>query len=210
MIPELVKYRVAAAPELGPVAAPLYEYVLAANGLFLRAEREGLAATVPVSACEVRGLFPVNPGVRLAYPRVAAARLSAVFKLARRAAQFQPRESLFYFLWEKERGRWRLHLPPQTRRPDSVEPAADADRSHYEKAVIEIHSHHDMPAFFSETDDRDEQGFRLYGVIGRINYVPEIRLRVGVYGYHYEIPANQVFELPPDVRDCVKGASVET
>ena len=41
-----------------------------------------------------------------------------------------------------------------------------------------------LPAFFSATDDRDEQGFRIYGVAGRL-YTPrpELRLRVGVYGH---------------------------
>ncbi len=35
-----------------------------------------------------------------------------------------------------------------------------------------------MRAFWSNTDNRDEQGFRIYGVIGRLDSdTPELRLR---------------------------------
>jgi PRTRC genetic system protein A len=36
-------------------------------------------------------------------------------------------------------------------------------------AVIEIHSHHAMRAYFSYTDDQDETARRVYGVLGRLN-----------------------------------------
>jgi hypothetical protein len=36
-----------------------------------------------------------------------------------------------------------------------------------------------MKAFFSGTDDADEQGFRLYGVLGSIFERPTFMLRVG-------------------------------
>jgi hypothetical protein len=35
------------------------------------------------------------------------------------------------------------------------------------KSFIEVHSHH-HESFFQQTDDKDEQGFRLYGVLGTI------------------------------------------
>ena len=37
------------------------------------------------------------------------------------------------------------------------------------RAVIDLHSHGRMSAFFSSTDDADEQGFRLYVVIGNVD-----------------------------------------
>lgn len=50
-----------------------------------------------------------------------------------------------------------------------------------------------MPAYFSQTDNADEQGARLYAVIGRLDSEPEIRLRVGVYGYWQALPLTAVF-----------------
>ena len=38
--------------------------------------------------------------------------------------------------------------------------------------LLQIHSHGAYPAWFSTTDDADEQGFGLYGVVGiRANHV---------------------------------------
>ena len=46
-------------------------------------------------------------------------------------------------------------------------------------AIIEVHSHHAMGAYFSATDDRDETGRRVYGVLGRLNTAaPELAFRV--------------------------------
>ena len=43
-----------------------------------------------------------------------------------------------------------------------------------------------MRAYFSDTDNRDETGFRIYGVMGEIFSNPQIRMRVGIYGHFYE------------------------
>lgn len=63
------------------------------------------------------------------------------------------------------------------------------------RTVVDLHSHNSMPAFFSGTDNADEQGFRLYCVIGRIDTdAPEIACRAGVYGHHWPVPALAIFE----------------
>jgi hypothetical protein len=63
-----------------------------------------------------------------------------------------------------------------------------------------------MRPFFSRTDDRDETGFRIYAVIGDINFhsnvPPSIRVRVGVYGHFWPIPAASIFNLPSFLRDA--------
>ena len=46
-------------------------------------------------------------------------------------------------------------------------------------AIVEVHSHHAMSAYFSATDDRDETGRRVYGVLGRLDTAaPELAFRV--------------------------------
>ena len=49
---------------------------------------------------------------------------------------------------------------------------------------------------------RDEQGFRIYGVVGRLDAPrPELSLRVGVYGHFAPVDWLQVFDGPnPGVR----------
>ena len=55
----------------------------------------------------------------------------------------------------------------------------------------------DAPGVFSGTDDRDEQGFRIYGVVWRTgDPKPELSLRVGVYGHFAPVQWPQVFDGP--------------
>ncbi|NVM57465.1 MAG: hypothetical protein HWN51_05035, partial [Desulfobacterales bacterium] len=44
-----------------------YNYVLAANGLFIEAENKLIAARIPVADCEVRGLAPLEKKWTLTY-----------------------------------------------------------------------------------------------------------------------------------------------
>ena len=49
--------------------------------------------------------------------------------------------------------------------------------------TLEFHPHGRMPAFFSKTDDRDDQGFRVYGVMRKLDEkVPTVAHIVGVTG----------------------------
>jgi hypothetical protein len=62
-------------------------------------------------------------------------------------------------------------------------------------AVVDLHSHHSMSAFFSATDDTDEGGLRFYCVIGDLDAArPALALRAGVYGHHWDMPVETVFE----------------
>jgi hypothetical protein len=99
--------------------------------------------------------------------------------------------------------------PDQTRTAASCRPLEQGPGSSHDRALIEIHSHHSMRAEFSRIDDQDEQGFRLYGVIGRLNRQPEIRLRAGLYGYFWEIPAGLAMNLPAGLKCCVAADAEE-
>ena len=87
-------------------------------------------------------------------------------------------------------------VPPQLGTATSLTYAPPAG------VVAEFHSHGGSRAFFSKTDDRDEQGFRVYGVAGRLDRDrPELSLRVGVYGHFAPVDWSQVFDGPhPGVR----------
>ena len=59
--------------------------------------------------------------------------------------------------------------------------------------VLDIHSHTGgVPAQFSPIDNDDEQGFRLYAVVGDLrNLCPTVEFRLGVYGYFLPLTAGQ-------------------
>ena len=159
-----------------------YDYILASNGLFVRAGNPLLAATVLVASAEIRGLVPLDERVELTQGKVPR----ALYDLATSVVAADPlREHYLAVTWE---GAYRLRAPAQEGSGGGVS---------YERlpaTVLDIHSHGTMRAFFSGTDDRDEQGLRLYMVIGRLDtLLPEVELRVGVYGYFAPINIEEVF-----------------
>lgn len=187
---------VLATGQLGPQEAQMYEYVYGADGVYVRAEREGLKVQIPIAECALRGLQEVNPYLQLDPGRVPLDLVAAIFIASAAAGRGYPKaceEALFY-LWHDGEA-WRLIYPPQIATATSVRPL-DPHDEFYGRALIEVHSHHSMRARFSETDDADEQGFRIYAVVGSLYENPEIAVRVGVYGYFWDIPAIRVFAMP--------------
>jgi PRTRC genetic system protein A len=88
--------------------------------------------------------------------------------------------------WEE--GEYRLMVPPQS---------ADVSSVRYEavtSTVLDIHSHGSMRPFFSLIDNQDEQGLKLYMVVGKLDtLLPEVEMRVGVYGYFAPVQIREVF-----------------
>lgn len=216
-----------------------YDYVLASNGLFIEAEGNLIAARVPVAECEIRGLAPLEPKVVLRHGRIPR----HFFDLALNTMLTTPdkeryvavtwNDGYIYVAGKNQKGTGAYHI---------VVPKQAADKEHFgegidaghgsgagvaylspDNVLLDMHTHPKMRAVFSFTDNRDETGLKLYGVIGHCgSYVevtddmdhemamgymqgncPAIRLRAGVYGYFYEVPWKDVFEgdLGPEMVD---------
>ena len=173
-----------------------YDYVLGSGGLYVQSRSANVTARVLVASCEVRGLAPVAEKVELAHGPIPA----GLFAVGLRWFQDTPdTERFFAVRWD---GRsYRLVVPEQEGTASSLEYTPPAG------VVAEFHSHGTSRAFFSKTDDGDEQGFRVYGVVGRLDADrPELSLRVGVYGHFAPVEWAQVFDgPPPDLRLVGEG-----
>ena len=163
-----------------------FDYVLGAGGLYAQSESAHLTARVLAAPCEVRGLAPVTGKVELTHGPIPA----GLFELGLRWFQDDPdTERFFAVRWDG--AAYRLVVPPQLGTATSLAYAPPAG------VVAEFHSHGTSRAFFSATDNRDEQGFRVYGVAGRLDTDrPEVSLRVGVYGHFAPAAWSQVFQGP--------------
>lgn len=159
-----------------------YDYILAQNGLFVQAENPLIRASICIGPAEIRGLLSLEERIELVHGKIPRRLYDLSLSVLMASSD---REQYLAITWEN--GYW-LRLPTQERNPLSVE---------YEtlpSSVMDIHSHGPMEARFSGIDDTDEQGLRLYMVVGRLDtLLPEVEIRLGVYGYFAPVWREEVF-----------------
>ena len=169
-------------------ATALYTYITAANGIFIYAKRPGLEVMLPMVLFRepIRGLQEITPVVQLAQ-RVPVHLLRRMLTESRRA---MPNEALFWLTYSYFQ-RWAMIIPEQQAGRVTVKAVQDYAPI---DILMEVHSHNSMRAFFSETDNREETGFRIYAVIGKVEQEqPEISVRVGVYGHFLPVKMEWIF-----------------
>lgn len=112
-------------------------------------------------------LDTVSEGFVPAIPRMPQALLTALLTHFRAAL---PHEALANVYWDRPSERFLLEFPAQTATATSVVTTESSDPYDPDRPrVLQVHSHGTLPAFFSETDDADEQATGCYGVIGRLD-----------------------------------------
>jgi hypothetical protein len=203
MPPTFVRHLIARPGEPLPPAAGLYDYVLAADGLYLRVERQGLRLCLPIAPSLVRGLAGIEPELTLTVPRVPKALTLQLLELARaeRDAQGRPIEVLYHLSW---RERWQLEKPRQIQSRGAVEPVGPFAGTSHATYLIEVHSHHELTLHhFSSIDDASEGSkCRLYALLSDLFATPRLALRLNAYGYRWDLPAALAFELPEALVDA--------
>jgi PRTRC genetic system protein A len=169
-----------------------YTYVLAGDGLWLEADNGILKARACLAPVPVRGLPPAESLLELRHGRISAHLLSlAVAAFSARADL----EAYAAIAWDGQS--YRLVFPPQEGSCGAVtyEPVPGT--------VVGLHSHGRMGAFFSGTDDRDDQGFLVSVVVGKLDrLVPAAGARLCIYGYLAPADLREVFAgLPPWIEE---------
>jgi len=159
-----------------------YDYILAEDGLFIRVRNPLIKGLVCISPVNIKGLAPLDEQIELTHGKIPRHLYDLSLSVLMTSSD---REQYLAITWEDE---YRLRIPGQDRNGASVK---------YETlpgSVMDIHSHGRMAAFFSITDDRDERGLRLYMVVGRLDtLLPEVELRLGVYGYFVPLSIEDIF-----------------
>lgn len=160
-----------------------YDYILGAGGLYVRAECPLIVATICISQSEVRGLAPVEEKIELTYGRIPR----RLYDLALMVLCGEMhKERYLAITWNDG---YHIAYPPQKGGAGGVE---------YERipgTILDIHSHGSTGAFFSGTDNKDEQSMRLSMVLGKMDTdEPEYLMRLGVYGYFHDVTFEEVFE----------------
>ncbi len=184
-------YVICSSPPVGQPGSG-YTYVLGGNGLFLDAHNSLMGVRIPLADAPVRGLPPLEPYLWLVHGKVPSHLLDLVVSACSARAD---QEVYAAIVWEE--GCYGIRIPSQDCTAGSIK---------YETApntVVNLHSHPGkLGAFFSGTDNRDDQGFQVSVVVAEVSrLIPCVRARVCLYGYFWEVPLAQVFEGPLSVRE---------
>jgi PRTRC genetic system protein A len=185
-------------------AAPLY-YLVAGNGLFL-VRRTGLFTSIS-RASGVAGLEEQKPELVLRFGKIPRAMMERIYGFLKWAWREWESEAILFLYYSPETGKFLLDAPPQTiflyRRmgrwnaEGRVAYRTLARPESYVK-LGDVHSHGDLPAFFSAQDDRDdlEEGLKI--VMGRMDRErPEVEVSF--------VAAQRRFPLRPE--DVLEGFS---
>jgi len=185
----LVAYVTLRAGEPLPPPRPGITWLWAAGGIYKRgvdAHRDILIRVTP-SVPPIPGLASIRPHVRFrGVPGLLPTHLLDQVLLH---ARLMGRCEQQYFL--AARGEHlEVLLPPQEANASRVAYTLPADTA----LLVDLHSHHTMRAYFSPTDDRDDVGLSISGVLGRLDTErPELVLRANVYGHRQCIPPTAIF-----------------
>jgi PRTRC genetic system protein A len=182
--------------QLPPVNKP-YDYVLAARGIYKRVSLWFVECAILVQPIQenLQGLLldEFEEYLNLRVPRIKRDLFDLVVQISREEIDV---EVMFNFRFDD--GVWVISRPHQEQRAARVRFSRVRDP----KLVVDLHSHNTMPAFFSPTDDDDENEERFYVVIGALDKDPsEIVVRLGINGHWVAVPATVLFEDIGDFQD---------
>ena len=161
-----------------------YDYLVGSNGVFIRAENPLISATIPVAKGKIRGLEPLAAKVELLNGKIPL----HLYHAALSVPAAMPEQECCLLITCAHYGEYYIMLPPQ------IATAGGVTYVPAPSTVVSIHSHGRMGAFFSATDDKDEQGLCIYMVVGKADQlIPEVKIRVGCYGNYIDIGGGDVF-----------------
>jgi len=160
----------------------IYDYIFAEDGVYLRAENQFIGACIRIAEVQIRGLRPrIGWSFNLKTGRIPR----RIWEHVMETMMLVPdREVYMAIVWDGEY---------KTVMPEQQGSMAGVTYTPVKNAVVDIHSHGTMGAMFSGTDNNDEQGMRLYVVLGKLHAETEYVLRLGIYGYFQELEWWQVF-----------------
>ena len=200
LLPELIGHRIAAS-ENDPIDAVLYEYLLAGNGLFVRAKRKEFAVSLPLSAKKIQGLPNVATGIFWEKPRIEPLLWRDILEHARQthtSANFK--EEVYLIYWDQVLDCWKWLAAG--RECSMASTIAYDTLPEYADCCIELHTHPPGALHFSRADDADELGkFRIFAILIDVHDKPKIRFRCGVYDHLVPIPSSFVGKMPDGILD---------
>lgn len=130
---------------------------------------------------------------KLMIPKIPATLLCEAYNFFNEVFVSYGTEAALQLFFKPAANEYYWYVPKQTVSIDSVYYERDA-REYTDWLIADFHSHGHFPAGFSNADNADEKGTRLYGVMGTMNNKPTFCFRAGCGGHFLHIPIMEVFE----------------
>ncbi len=182
-------------------------YIVTALGMLKRMSMtHGRSITMPVTeipgaklctdTMDVDSFFPRDEaGKPLKMPIKLLHEIVAFFREVMAANAGQNLEAQAHIVWNPVLG-YHVRVPVQTVSAARVSYSWEGYLAADDVIVLDIHSHNNMGAFFSGTDDADDKGTGCYSaVIGKISSKPEFVCRFNVPGGKSKIKDVDLFSL---------------
>ncbi|MBM7843789.1 Mov34/MPN/PAD-1 family protein [Herpetosiphon giganteus] len=195
MLPNLNNYHIATGQNPIP-NQPGITWLIALNGVFkcgCNANQQIIIQT-SLQSIPIPGLVGILPSVswKGCHQRLPSSWLSLLLNDAQQAARIEhgiarPIEKQYFITTQHTT----IRLIP-ARQTSTIHHIAYEMPS--DPVLVDIHSHHGMPAYFSPTDNADDTGLSVSCVIGNIFKNPEIICRLNVYGHHQVVPITTIFD----------------
>lgn len=204
-IPKFIGHKIIT-DKAAEISAVLYEYLMAGNGVFVRAERDEFKISLPISNVKIKGLPDETSGIYWKKPQITENLWKEILENARDGNDCRNfKEDVFVIYWFKNECVWKWRRVGRER--TSVATIADDTLEEYADACIELHTHPAGAIHFSRADDGDETGkFRIFGILIDIySQTPKIRFRCGVYEHFVQIPVEFVGDIPDGIIDLNKA-----
>lgn len=171
-----------------PMPRNSHRYIAAEDGLWLQLHRPWLHTQHPIAPSELQLPYgPVSPNTQYTFDREEL--LAIIRMFIQDARDARPNEAAAWAIWDANDNR--LHYRPLT--PDHASPGSISYQcpvlNDYESLAIDLHSHGDLPAFWSGTDDADDAGeVKLSVVVGQVNdTLPAVRIRLCLLGLFIDL-----------------------
>jgi PRTRC genetic system protein A len=179
-------------------------YWITQNGTFLCRNHPFFESDVRTER-QPRALAPHAPLCRSRYPKIGCAALEYVVGFFEQAFRTHGSEAIVLLYWNSRRKRYRLHVPKQEatvweslsghRSPLNVKYQTPLDVAPHELLVGDIHSHGDLSAYASHTDQNDEV-YRdgLHAVVGCVDRdLPEFYVDLAIDGTRFKYRPEHFF-----------------
>lgn len=175
-------------------------YILCGSGA--KEVRETELGTFIVTPIEIAGLEKVPEGFTMRLPKIPITLLLTCLSFFKQVYLKHHSEALLQIFWDRKAKSYYIHCPPQEVGPAFVKFEHNTAMEKVNTLALELHSHGNMQAFFSSTDDGDEKATRLYAVAGQITEpLPQLKIRACCGKSSIPIALDEIFDLALDIPD---------